>query len=88
MKCMTSHDLEGIALALVADGKGILAADETVFAFTRRFQTLENLKAGQRALRSGSSLNRATSLGNSTDEMEQTSPAVHDPPHCCDWHDE
>ena len=37
---MTSHDLEGIALALVADGKGILAADETVPTLTRRFDAL------------------------------------------------
>ena len=37
---MTSHDLERIALALVADGKGILAADETVPTLTRRFDAL------------------------------------------------
>src|SRR5436190_22708065 len=37
---MTSHDLEEIALALVSDGKGILAADETVPTLTRRFDTL------------------------------------------------
>src|SRR5229473_6480892 len=37
---MTSNDLESIALALVADGKGILAADETVPTLTRRFDTL------------------------------------------------
>jgi len=37
---MTSNDLESITLALVADGKGILAADETVPTLTRRFDTL------------------------------------------------
>jgi fructose-bisphosphate aldolase class I len=37
---MTSHDLEEIALALVAAGKGILAADETVPTLTRRFDAL------------------------------------------------
>jgi fructose-bisphosphate aldolase, class I len=37
---MPGHDLENVALALVAEGKGILAADETVPALTRRFDTL------------------------------------------------
>jgi fructose-bisphosphate aldolase, class I len=37
---MTSGDLERVALTLVADGKGILAADETVPTLTRRFDTL------------------------------------------------
>ena len=35
-----SHDLEGIATALVAEGKGILAADETVPTLTKRFDSL------------------------------------------------
>ena len=35
-----SHDLESIAAALVADGKGILAADETVPTLTKRFDAL------------------------------------------------
>ncbi len=35
-----SHDVESIARALVADGKGILAADETVPTLTKRFDTL------------------------------------------------
>ena len=34
------HDLQGIASILVAPGKGILAADETVPTLTRRFTTL------------------------------------------------
>ena len=34
------HDLERVAMRLVADGKGILAADETVHTLTRRFDTL------------------------------------------------
>ena len=37
---MVSHDLQSIAQTLVADGKGILAADETVPTLTRRFDTL------------------------------------------------
>ena len=37
---MTSYDLGRIALALVANGKGILAADETVPTLTKRFDTL------------------------------------------------
>ncbi len=35
-----THDLEGVALKLVADGKGILAADETVPTLTKRLATL------------------------------------------------
>ena len=37
---MTSHDLESVARTLVAEGKGILAADETIPTLTRRFDTL------------------------------------------------
>jgi fructose-bisphosphate aldolase class I len=37
---MANQDLESVALTLVADGKGILAADETVPTLTRRFDTL------------------------------------------------
>src|SRR5215831_20625577 len=37
---MASGDLERVASTLVADGKGILAADETVPTLTRRFDTL------------------------------------------------
>ncbi len=35
-----SEDLESIAATLVADGKGILAADESVATLTRRFDKL------------------------------------------------
>jgi fructose-bisphosphate aldolase class I len=35
-----NHDLEAIAATLVAPGKGILAADETVPTLTKRFDTL------------------------------------------------
>jgi fructose-bisphosphate aldolase, class I len=50
---MTSHDLEGIALTLVADGKGILAADETVHTLTLRFDALaiESTEQSRRAYR-------------------------------------
>jgi len=37
---MTSHALESVALTLVAGGKGILAANETVPTLTKRFDTL------------------------------------------------
>ena len=37
---MTSQALESVGLALVAEGKAILAADETVPTLTKRFDTL------------------------------------------------
>jgi fructose-bisphosphate aldolase, class I len=37
---MTSRDLERVAQTLVTEGKGILAADETIPTLTRRFDTL------------------------------------------------
>jgi fructose-bisphosphate aldolase, class I len=37
---MTSQDLESVAAMLVVNGKGILAADETVPTLTKRFDTL------------------------------------------------
>ena len=37
---LMSQDLESVAEALVADGKGILAADETVPTLTKRFDSL------------------------------------------------
>jgi hypothetical protein len=37
---MTRQNLESIAESLVADGKGILAADKTVPTLTKRFDTL------------------------------------------------
>lgn len=35
-----SHNLESVAASLVADGKGILAADESVPTLTKRFDIL------------------------------------------------
>jgi fructose-bisphosphate aldolase class I len=48
-----SEDLESIAAALVADGKGILAADESVATLTRRFDAfgIESTKQSRRAYR-------------------------------------
>ena len=43
----TSQDLESVARALVAAGKGILAADETVGTLTKRFDTLGILSTEQ-----------------------------------------
>jgi len=37
---MMTNELESVALGLVADGKGILAADETPHTLTKRFDTL------------------------------------------------
>jgi fructose-bisphosphate aldolase class I len=37
---ITGHDLEGVALTLVAQGKGILAGDESITTLTRRFDSL------------------------------------------------
>jgi fructose-bisphosphate aldolase, class I len=37
---MTNYDLESVARTLVSDGKGILAADETIPTLTRRFDTV------------------------------------------------
>ena len=44
---MTSGDLESITQELVAEGKGILAADETVITLTRRSDTLGVRSTGQ-----------------------------------------
>jgi|GEM_PF-1125987 len=44
---MTSRDLESVAQTLVAQGKGILAADETIPTLTRRFDTLGLFTSGQ-----------------------------------------
>jgi fructose-bisphosphate aldolase class I len=48
-----SEDLEGIATTLVADGKGILAADESVATLTRRFDPLgiQSTELSRRAYR-------------------------------------
>src|SRR5438445_12679486 len=50
---MRSDDLESVALTLVAEGKGILAADETVPTLTRRFDTLgiQSTEQSRRAYR-------------------------------------
>ena len=50
---MSRHDLEGVALALIAKGKGILAADETIPTLSKRFDTLsiESTEQNRRAYR-------------------------------------
>ena len=48
---MMSQDLERIAAALVAQGKGILAADESVPTLTKRFDTL-GIRRGNVTIRS------------------------------------
>ena len=48
-----SQDLESIAATLVADGKGILAADESVATLTKRFDALgiQSTEQSRRAYR-------------------------------------
>ena len=48
-----SEDLESVAATLVADGKGILAADESVATLTRRFDALgiQSTEQSRRAYR-------------------------------------
>src|ERR671910_2180865 len=48
-----NQDLDSIAGRLVADGKGILAADESVSTLTRRFDTLgiQSTEQSRRAYR-------------------------------------
>ncbi len=46
---MMTHDLKEVALALVADGKGILAADETPHTLTNA----STLSASSRPRRAG-----------------------------------
>lgn len=48
---MSSHDLQNIALTLVTDGKGILAADETVPTLPRRFDAL-GIRSSEQSRRS------------------------------------
>ena len=50
---MTQHELDKTARALIADGKGILAADETVSTITKRFAMLkiESTEDSRRAYR-------------------------------------
>ena len=50
---MSRHDLEGVVLALIAKGKGILAADETIPTLTKRLDALgiESTEHNRRAYR-------------------------------------
>ena len=50
---MAQHELDQTARALIAEGKGILAADETVSTITKRFATLkiESTEDSRRAYR-------------------------------------
>ena len=48
----------------------------------------ENLQAGQQALYRRARCNGAASVGKYTDEMEEASPSVDDPPHRRDWRDD
>ena len=48
----------------------------------------ENLQAGQQAIYRRARANGAASVGKYTDEMEEASPRVDDPPHRSDWRDD
>jgi fructose-bisphosphate aldolase, class I len=48
----------------------------------------ENLQTGQQALYRRARANGAASVGKYTDEMEEASPRVDDPPHRSDWRDD
>ena len=48
----------------------------------------ENLAAGQKALYRRARANGAASVGKYTDEMEEASPSIDDPPHRRDWRDD
>jgi fructose-bisphosphate aldolase class I len=48
----------------------------------------ENLLAGQQALYRRARSNGAASVGKYTDEMEEASPSIDDPPHRHDWRDD
>ena len=93
---MTSHDLESIALRLVADGKGILAADETVPTLTKRFDTLgiQSTEQSRRTYREMLALyqrarcNSAASLGRYTAEMEAAPVRAGSQPHRREWRDD
>ena len=91
---MTSDDTARMAAKLVADGKGILAADETAPTLTRRFDTLgiESTELSRRTYRemlfSSPRCNSAASLGRYTDEMETTPVAAGSPPHRREWRDD
>ena len=49
---MASLNLESVALTLVEEGKGILAADETIPTLTRRFDTL-GIQSTEKSRRTG-----------------------------------
>ena len=51
---MTSRDPESVAVALVAPGKGILAADETIPTLTKRFR--DSVNRGEPARLPGNAL--------------------------------
>ena len=64
-----SHDLESVAATLVADGKGILAADETVPTLTKRFDTLgiPSAEPSRRSYRWVPAVRRIAASGATTD---------------------
>jgi fructose-bisphosphate aldolase class 1 len=71
---MMTRDLNRVALTLVADGKGILAADETVLTFSTSCIYMPTITV------------RPVPAG--TEEMENTQVNVASPPHRREWHDD
>ena len=69
---MTSRKLEGVAQTLVAEGKGILAADETVPILTR--QKLRSLEPSQHSRSENAS--SGESVGGRARRMQMMWPQV------------
>ena len=94
-----SHDLESVAVTLVADGKGILAADETVPTLTKRFDTLgipsTDGMAGTRTwgpagrpCTNGLAATAPPASGDTRNEVEAKPVAAGSPPHRRVWRDD
>jgi hypothetical protein len=87
-----NHDLETITAMLVAPGKGILAADETVPTVTKRFDTL-GIQSTEDSLRTYREYHRArcngaASRGAYTDQMEAELVAAGSAGHRREWFDD
>jgi hypothetical protein len=87
---MVSRDIERAALTLVADGKGILAADETIPTLTRRLDALgiestEQSRCTYREMRRRPAPPSSSAAPSCT---TRRSARTDDPPHRRDWRDD
>ena len=85
----------GIAAALVADGRGILAADETVPSLTKRFDALgiqstekSRRTSGPQVLYHRARCNGSASRGHYTQEMGAEGIGFSNSPHRHAWRDD